>query len=108
MRLRLTLGVACLAAATLSAAALPQDRPPEYAVKAAFLLSFAKFVEWPVDTFANGAPVTICVLGDDPFGETLDALTRGERVNGREIAIRRSRAVQETRGCHILFISASE
>jgi hypothetical protein len=108
MRLRLTLAVALLAAAKLSAEIPLQERPAEYAVKAAFLFNFAKFVDWPPEAFANGSPMTICVLGEDPFGDTLDSLTRGEHVNGRDIAIRRPRGLEEARACHILFISASE
>jgi hypothetical protein len=45
-----------------------QGNPPvEYQVKAAFLFNFAKFVEWPSDTFQReNAPIVLCVFGHDP------------------------------------------
>jgi len=47
--------------------------PTEYQVKAAFLYSFAKFVQWPDDAFGKPeGPFVVGVLGDDPFGAVLD------------------------------------
>jgi|SRR5450755_4372659 hypothetical protein len=44
----------------------------EYQVKAAFVFNFAKFVEWPLDTFkSENAPIVFCVFGHDPFGSAL-------------------------------------
>ncbi|HET6899288.1 MAG TPA: YfiR family protein, partial [Vicinamibacteria bacterium] len=51
----------------------PASSPTEYEVKAAFLYNFARFVEWPPDTFHDGeTPFVIAVLGHDPFGSVLD------------------------------------
>src|SRR5437016_2410938 len=62
----------------------------EYEVKAAFLLNFTKFTEWPPSAFADAqAPLAICLLGNDPFGHGLDDAVQGETVNGRQLAIRR-------------------
>jgi hypothetical protein len=81
----------------------------EYDVKAAFLYNFAKFVEWPADAFiGEREPITLCILGDDPFGESLEAMVRGETVGGRQILIDRTRRRGELRSCHILFVSRSE
>ena len=45
----------------------------EYDLKAAFLFNFAQFVEWPRDAFSeNTTPIIIGVLGQDPFGASLD------------------------------------
>lgn len=99
--------VICGVAAAASASG-PDDPPTEYQVKAAFLFNFAKFVEWPADAFAAGAPLSICVVGEDPFGDNLDALTKGERLNSREIAVRRLKGDDAPRGCHVLFVSGSE
>jgi YfiR/HmsC-like len=50
----------------------------EYQVKAAFLFNFTKFVEWPQQAFKNASdPMSICVLGSNPFGNSLE-----EAVNG--------------------------
>lgn len=82
---------------------------PEYEVKAAFIYKFTKFVDWPAQTFADSKePFSICVLGKDPFGNILDQIFSGKTVNGREPVVKRSDSIEELKGCHILFISASE
>ena len=79
----------------------------EYEVKAAYLLNFTKFVEWPRTQDDPAAETfSICILGDDPFGGTLDQLVRNEAVNGRPIAVRRIRRLEES--CEVLFVSRSE
>jgi hypothetical protein len=81
----------------------------EYQVKAAFLYNFAKFVEWPPGSFSDGsAPLRICVLGHDPFGEELRDITSRKTVNGRELRVDRVLDLQLARTCHILFIASSE
>jgi hypothetical protein len=85
------------------------EEPSEYEVKAAFLFNFSKFVEWPEGTFASAADrITICVLGQDPFGTLLDDAVRDKRVNGREIAVQKTASVSRVAGCHIVFIASSE
>ena len=79
----------------------------EYQVKAAFLYNFAKFIEWPADgTWKEGDPLTICVVGEDPFGATLDDTVRGKTVEGHHVVIRRLRPKQSWRGCRIAFLSS--
>ena len=54
---------------TLTVPAAPQPSSLEYEVKAAFLLNFTKFIDWPApETPGPDSPFTICILGDDPFG----------------------------------------
>jgi len=81
----------------------------EYEVKAVFLFNFAQFVEWPPGVFPDaGAPLVIGVLGDDPFGPFLDETVRDEKVNGRPLAIRRFRHLEEIDRCQILFVNLTE
>jgi hypothetical protein len=86
----------------------------EYAVKAAYLFNFAKFVEWPAGTFdSDTSPIIIGVLGDDPFGGDLDRTIEGKSVNGHPIQLKRFGAFDENRifqvqKCNILFIGYSE
>lgn len=82
--------------------------PREYQVKAAFLYTLLKFVEWP-DGIAAGAPPPLClaILGQDPFGDDLEAV-RGKIARGRTVVIRRYRRVEDVKECDLLFISASE
>jgi hypothetical protein len=100
------LGLALLVAAP--AASLPVA-PPEYQIKAYFLLNFAQFVEWPAKAFRDKqAPLLIGVLGEDPFGSQLDDAVRGGKIGLRPLLVRRFSRVDEIAECHILFISASE
>ena len=79
----------------------------EYDVKAAFLLNFAKFVEWPHSDEARArTPFSICILGDDPFGGALDQVIQGETIEDRSLVVKRISKLRE--GCEVLFISSSE
>ena len=81
----------------------------EYDLKAAFLFNFTQFVEWPQETFPeSGAPIVIGVLGDDPFGKSLDEIVANETVRDRKILVRRCRFLREVATCHVVFISRSE
>jgi hypothetical protein len=81
----------------------------EYQIKAVFLFNFAQFTEWPPAAFpTSDTPVTIGILGTDPFGKSLEDTVRDERVRGRRIEIRHYRAVEEIKTCHILYIGQSE
>jgi hypothetical protein len=81
----------------------------EYRVKAAFLYNFAKFIEWPPEAFSGpDAPYTICVLGQDPFNQELDAAVGANIVQGRRLTVRRLADVKGAAGCHILFVSSYE
>lgn len=87
----------------------PSAASLEYQVKAAFLLNFSRYVEWPAATFPSpDAPITICILGQDPFGPILDQLVQGERANNRPIRVQRSVPEASPQGCHIAFIGLSE
>jgi hypothetical protein len=84
--------------------------PSEYQIKAAFLLNFTKFIEWPAGEGA-GSTFSICVAGEDPFGPVLDQLVEGETVGGRKIAVRRIRAQGSADlpgSCEILYVAKQE
>jgi len=80
----------------------------EYEVKAAFLLNFAKFVEWPAKAFADSkSPFVIGIVGVDPFGDALPQSIKRQTVQHRPIVIRRFKVAEDFSGCHILFLSRS-
>lgn len=89
-----------------AAPARAQSAPPsEYEVKAAYLYNFAKFIEWPPDSFRpSGGTIVFGVLGEDPFGALLDRIAREERVLGRRIAVKRARRIEDLGACHVLFV----
>lgn len=104
-RLPAWLLIAVLAGGPVCVDAAP---PGEYQVKAAFLFNFSHFVSWPPSAFADAeAPLVIAVIGDDPFGASLDALVQGEHVGNRALVVRRYQDIAEVPDCHILFISRS-
>jgi YfiR/HmsC-like len=79
---------------------------PEYQLKAVFLFQFSQFVEWPATAFAqDGAPFSVCVLGEDPFEQYLDDAVRGEQVGSRPFVVKRYQRVEQVNDCHILFIT---
>jgi hypothetical protein len=81
----------------------------EYQIKAAFLVNFLQFVTWPANTFASDdTPFRIGVLGDDPFGTTLDEIVRGETVNHHKIVVQRGQRVEDCKGCQMIFVSRSQ
>jgi hypothetical protein len=86
----------------------PSAAVSEYQVKAAFLLNFGKFVEWPDAAFSDDGRLHICVLGEDPFGETLDATLKGRTVGNRQVTPRRIGGPAAADSCQIVFVSRSE
>jgi len=81
----------------------------EYQVKAGFVSSFARFVEWPPEAFKSPhEPFAICVLGQNPFGQTLSGLVAGKALGEHALELREISDVRAAGGCHILFISSSE
>jgi hypothetical protein len=76
----------------------------EYRVKAAYLLNFTRYVEWPAST-APDTTLSICVLGADPFGKVLDATVAGRTAQGRTLRIRRVQTASEATGCEVVFVS---
>jgi hypothetical protein len=80
----------------------------EHQIKAAFLFNFAKFVEWPESSFKDKqSPLVLCILGEDPFGESID-LFGGKTVESRRFMVKRITRGEGLEKCQILFISDSE
>jgi hypothetical protein len=81
----------------------------EYQVKAAFLYNFAKFVEWPAQSFGSPSePISICVLGQNPFGRILDEVVSGKALVGRQFTVRQVSDARQTGRCQIIFVSTPE
>lgn len=85
------------------AASARANELPEYRLKAAFLFNFALYTEWPTDV---GPTLNVCVHGNDPFGEEIDAL-QGRAVGNRRIAIQRKPRVDALKDCQVVFIASS-
>jgi hypothetical protein len=86
-----------------------QPKVPEYQVKATYLYNFGRFVQWPPNaTAAKGDSFSICILGQDPFGATLDSTVAGEMLDGKPLAVKRISTARNAGECRILFISSTE
>lgn len=80
----------------------------EYAIKAAYLYQFGRYVQWPAKAFPNPqAPFVIGVLADDPVVTILNQIAQEKKIDGRPIQIRRFSPSGNLQGCHILYLSAS-
>lgn len=92
----------------LLAPTILQAQSREYQIKAAFVYNFAQFVLWPASAFTNTTqPFQIGVLGENPFGKSLDETVKGETINGRQITIVESSRLEKLAGCQIIFVSKS-
>jgi hypothetical protein len=101
--------IAALCGVSPLRAAEDEDASVEYAVKAAFLFNFMKFVEWPPGAFEKeDSPVILGVLGKDPFGSVLDSVVENRSIGKRKINVKRFSSVKDLVACHLLFIAASQ
>jgi hypothetical protein len=79
----------------------------EYQVKAAYFYNFAKFVEWPKDSFSTATePIRLCVLRDHLFQEELLQVVQGKILAGRAVEVLYIDAPEQARTCNALFVNA--
>jgi hypothetical protein len=101
------LAVACLLAGA-GAPAVAQPALTDAQAKAAALVNFARYVEWPERAFAGkDAAFVFCLAGRDSLGAASAAL-EGRSLHGHPTQMRRVLGVEELRGCHVLFIAEAE
>jgi hypothetical protein len=98
----------------------------EYQVKAAFLYNFINFVDWPKEKTADSnEPITIVIVGKDPFGRAFEPITN-KKIKNRKVIVKRfsgfaelkksrenrnpeaQRQIIALRKCHLVFICSSE
>ncbi|MGE5567134.1 MAG: YfiR family protein [Parcubacteria group bacterium] len=102
-------GAMALALAVFAGAVPARAASLEYPVKAAFLYKFAPFVEWPATAWVSpSSPLTLCVVGDDPFGGMLDRTVEGRRLGPHPIVVRRLERLAADSGCSIAYIGGSK
>jgi len=75
----------------------------ENQLKAAYLVNFLKYVEWP----GNSTSMTICLFGRDTLGAYL-ASYESRMVGGRELHIRRGIGPDQVADCQLLFVPDNE
>ena len=78
--------------------------PLEYQVKAAFLINFVKFLEWPDSQTKSG--IRLCILGNDPFGSKLEDLAAAKGGDIKVDVLRFAKGREAVAAqCHLLFRS---
>ena len=73
----------------------------EAELKAAYLLNFAQFIEWPRDE----GSFTVCQYGSDTLGAGAEALSR-RTIRGKRITVR-SVTGKAPSGCNVLYIGSA-
>ena len=83
--------------------------PSEPQLKAAFLLNFPKYIEWPAASFPEpNTPIVIAILGDEAVASEFAGMSNGKSVDGHPIQLVRVTNAAQCRDCHIVFIGAEE
>lgn len=95
-----------------------QTAVKEYELKAVYLYNFLQFVQWPAEKRdpAKDGSMVIGIIGESPFGETLNDLRREIRQRNMtpikivyygtyEDVVRESRDIST---CHLLYLCPSE
>lgn len=77
----------------------------EYDLKAAFVLNFARFTQWPADSFEGAdSPCNLCVVGNEELEAAFQAID-GKEVGTRKLRVSFSRGAHELQRCNLLFVS---
>ena len=82
--------------------------PPsvEYQIKADFVYTVAKFVDWPERAFAGpGAPLTFGIAGTDVVADAIARALHGKKVHERPIRTVRITDPHRALECQILYVS---
>ena len=95
-----------------ASAILAQPQPPPLfgqEIKASFIYTVAKFVDWPETAFgAPDAPMVMAILGDEMIGDALERVVAGKSVKGHPVAVLRAASLDDLPGCHVLIVGRSE
>lgn len=75
----------------------------EYQVKAAFLLNFVKYVEWPSGSFGTGGRITVVMLGGTGAAR-MEEWLRGKTAQGTPLAVRRVGRPSDIGAADVLFV----
>ncbi len=78
----------------------------EYKLKAAFMLNFARFINWPQDS-GDSDKFRICIYGQNPFGNALSGIEE-KTIAGHPVDIVMTEKLSDLKGCRLVFISRSE
>ncbi|MCM2324637.1 MAG: YfiR family protein [Oligoflexia bacterium] len=74
-------------------------------VKAAYLLNFGKFVDWPPGALppSTESALQVCVLGRQALHPELETVLAGQKVHERRLEVRRLTPGNAWTGCHLVY-----
>jgi len=88
-----------------AASGLPASSSPSQAeIGAALIFNFAKFTEWPPQSFVDSnSAVTVCFLGAAEVRSAFQSISAGKGVNGRSLLVREVKSSAEIHDCQIVY-----
>jgi hypothetical protein len=95
----------------ITTAGAEEKMPADFQVKAAFLINFPKYVDWPASAFAEtNSPIVVAILGDENVANAVqNMIGSGRIIGGHPLVLKRiAREEDISRDCQILFVAASE
>lgn len=88
---------------TFIAQSTPCSAAEEYAVKAAFVLNFIHFTEWPEESAeASSGEMVLCVVGGDSLPNSFKALN-GKKTRGKLVKVVHVPANTNLPECQVVF-----
>lgn len=103
--LRSTFGRVCVALVLLFTATARAVPPSSAELKAAFLVAFGDFVQWPETAQRTPRPLVIAVVSAPEIAEQLDRLSALEPAERRIEVLRLAHVSPQVR-CHVLYVPA--
>lgn len=105
-RRAIALALALIAALAVTPPRVHAEPVGEYSVKAAFLLNFARLVQWPGASFEGPkSPIVMGFFGADAFDAARASGIEKKRVGERPVEIRRISGAPEASQCHLVFLT---
>ncbi len=90
------------------AAAQTEPRASATDIKAAYVLNFARYVEWPPAAVGDsGTPLSVCVVESNVIEEALRRVAEGRVVRGRPVRVQVVRSSEEPVTCHVAYVDPS-
>ena len=81
------ISIALLAAGPGSSRAMAEEAASlEYKVKAVCLYNFVKFIDWPAASLKSPDELSICIVGQNPFGSITKEL-EGREAQGKHVRV---------------------
>jgi hypothetical protein len=89
------------------AAAQTEPRASATEIKAAYLLNFARYVEWPAASRDSQGPLVICVVESTALEEALRRVAEGRTVDGRPVRVQVVRSSEDPTTCHVAYVGST-